>query len=247
MIRQATWCAPLLVALLLSSCTGRDSDETLLVMAAASLTDAFGEIGVAFEAANPDIEVRLNLAGSGALREQIVQGAPADVFASASAQTVQALVSAGLALSPTDFASNELRIAVPTGNPGGVVGIEDLANSELLIGLCGAQVPCGQFARQALEQAGIDASVDTNEGDVRALLGKIEAGELDAGIVYASDTAASDDVDEILLPPTFGVAITYPITILSESPNPDAAGAFVAFVLSAEGQAILHAFGFDPS
>jgi len=231
----------------LSSCAGADDDETLLVMAAASLADAFGEMEVAFEAANPDIDIQVNLAGSSALREQIVQGAPADVFASANAQTVQALVNAELALAPTDFASNELRIAVPIGNPGDVTGIDDLANSELLIGLCGAQVPCGQSARQALEQAGIEASVDTNEGDVRALLGKIEAGELDAGIVYASDIAASDAVDEITLPPAIHVDITYPIAVLTESPNPDGAAAFVAFVLSLEGQAILRTHGFGPS
>ena len=98
-----------------------------------------------------------------------MQGAPADVFASANAQTMQALVATDLALVPMDFASNELRIAVPTGNPGGITSIDDLANSELLVGLCGAQVPCGQFARQALEQAGVEASVDTNEGDVRCM------------------------------------------------------------------------------
>jgi molybdate transport system substrate-binding protein len=215
-------------------------------MAAASLTDAFGEIEVAFEAANPDIDVQLNLAGSGALREQIVQGAPADIFASANAQIMQALVVADLALVPMGFASNELRIAVPTGNPGGVTSIDDLANSELLIGLCGAQAPCGQFARQALEQAGVDASVDTNEGDVRALLGKIEAGELDAGVVYASDIAASDEVDEIELPRTTQVDIAYPIAILTESPNPHGAASFVSFVLSPEGQAILRIHGFGP-
>ncbi|MFT4990493.1 MAG: molybdate transport system substrate-binding protein [Acidimicrobiales bacterium] len=246
MIRGAAWCAPLLVALLLSCCAVADNDEALLVMAAASLTDAFGEIEVAFEAANPDIDVQLNFAGSGALREQIVQGAPADVFASANAQTMQALVATDLALVPMDFASNELRIAVPTGNPGGITSIDDLANSELLVGLCGAQVPCGQFARQALEQAGVEASVDTNEGDVRTLLGKIEAGELDVGVVYASDIAASDEVDEIALPPTTRVEIAYPIAVLTESPNPDDAAAFVLFVLSSEGQTILRTHGFGP-
>ena len=232
------------IVLLLSSCSGGDDRETVLVMAASSLTDAFIGIETAFEAANPEIDVQLNLAGSASLREQIVQGAPADVFASANASTMQAVVDAGAANTSTPFAGNTLQIAVPLGNPANVSDIADLADPDLLVGLCGEQVPCGQFARQALDQAGVVASIDTNEGDVRALVTKLEAGELDAGIVYATDVIASPEIEGIALPANTDVAITYPIAVLTDSPNPDLARTFFDFVLSAPGQALLADAGF---
>jgi len=242
MRKRAASCALALVALVLASC-GRHPPDTVLVMAASSLTDAFSEIEIAFEAANPGLDVELNLAGSASLREQILQGAPADVFASANSATMQVVVDAGAAHNPVLFAGNTLQIAVPVGNPGGVTGIADLANPDLLIGLCGEQVPCGQFARQALDQAGVVASIDTNEGDVRSLVTKLEAGELDAGIVYTSDVVSSTEIEGIALPAGIDVVITYPIADLT-SANAEAADVFVQFVVSAEGQAILAAAGF---
>jgi len=245
MIKRAASSAALLAALLLTSCGGQGDPEVVLVMAASSLTDAFNEIEAAFEDANPHIDVQLNLAGSAALREQILQGAPADVFASASNATMQAVVDAGEAQPATLFASNSLQIAVPPGNPGGVSGLADLAREELLVGLCGEQVPCGQFARQALNQADVVASIDTNEGDVRSLVTKLEAGELDAGIVYRTDVASSDELEGIALPATIDVAISYPIAELhTPATDPEAASLFVEFVLSAQGQEILRSFGF---
>ena len=134
----------------------------LLVSAAASLTDAFSEIESAFEADNPDVDVVLNLAGSSALREQILEGAPADVFASANMANMQQLEQAGhLTGSPAIFARNRLQIAVPPGNPGGVTGLEDFSREELFIGLCAEPVPCGQLAREVLSEAGVTAAVDT--------------------------------------------------------------------------------------
>lgn len=242
MYKRATVCAMLLVALLLASC-GRHPPDTVLVMAASSLTGAFSEIETVFEQANPGLDVQLNLAGSASLREQILQGAPADVFAAANSATMQVVVDAGAAQNPVAFAGNSLQIAVPVGNPGAVTGIADLANPDLLIGLCGEQVPCGQFARQALDQAGIVASIDTNEGDVRSLVTKLETGELDAGIVYTSDVVSSTELEGIALPAGIDVAISYPIADLT-SANAEAADVFVQFVLSAEGQAILAAHGF---
>ena len=232
---------------LAAGCASSDETETVLVMAAASLTDAFTSMEAVFEAANPTVDVQLNVGGSGALREQILQGAPADVFASANEATMAQVVQAGDASAATAFASNTLIIAVPAGNPADIRSIEDLSEESHLIGLCAEQVPCGDFAREALAQAGVVASVDTNEGDVRSLLTKLEAGELDAGIVYVTDAASSNEVEAIALPATVDVAVTYPIATLTESPNTAAAQAFVEFVQSAQGQQILADHGFGPA
>jgi molybdate transport system substrate-binding protein len=226
------------------ACSSAPGGE-LLVSAAASLTDAFGEIETAFESANPGVDVLLNLGSSSSLREQILEGAPADVFASANTSNMDQVVKAGGATDPQVFVTNLLQIAVPTGNPGGVSGLEDFAREELLIGLCAEDVPCGDFGRQALEKAGVTASIDTNEPDVRALLTKIGAGELDAGITYVTDVlAAGETVEGVDIPEDVNVVAEYQIARLTSAPNPDAAGAFVAFVLSEPGRGILADYGF---
>ncbi|MGF1599203.1 MAG: molybdate ABC transporter substrate-binding protein [Acidimicrobiales bacterium] len=219
----------------------------VVVFAAASLADAFAEVESAFEAANPGADVQLNTAGSSALREQLLEGAPADVFASANQSNMQQVVDAGeVDGEPEVFVRNRLQIAVPASNPGDVAGLADFAQPDLLIGLCAEGVPCGDLARQALANAGVEPSIDTNEPDVRALLTKIEADELDAGIVYVTDvTAAGDLVEGIDIPEDANVVAAYPIAGLAEAPNPEGAEAFVAFVLSDEGQAILGAYGFS--
>jgi molybdate transport system substrate-binding protein len=226
--------------------TGAAVDGSILVFAAASLTDAFGEVESAFETANPDADVEFNFAGSSALREQILEGAPADVFASANPSNMDQVVEAGgVAGEPQIFVLNELQIAVPAGNPGGVTGLDDFADAGLLIGLCAEEVPCGEFGRQALAAAGVEPSIDTNEPDVRALLTKLEADELDAGIVYVTDVAASGDaVEGVDIPAEFNVVAEYPIGALAEAPNSAGAEAFVEFVLSPEGQQILTSYGF---
>ena len=229
----------------LTAC-GRGVEGKLLVSAAASLTDAFAEIEVEFEAANPDVDVELNLGSSSSLREQIIEGAPADVFASANTSNMDRVVEAGEAEGGDIFVTNLLQIAVPAGNPAGIVGLEDFANVDLLIGLCAEDVPCGDFARQALENAGITPAIDTNEPDVRALLTKIEAGEIDAGITYVTDVLSTDGaVEGVAIPEEFNVVAEYPIAALTNAPNPEAAVAFVDFVLSDEGQAILVRYGFE--
>lgn len=234
---------------LLSACgdPGVSRDE-LLVSAAASLTDAFAEIVSTFEAENPGIDVVLNLAGSSALREQILEGAPADVFASANLANMQQLEQAGeVSGDPVAFATNRMQIAVPPGNPGGVGGLEDFSRDELLIGLCAEPVPCGVLAREVLSRAGVIAAVDTNEPDVRALLTKIELGELDAGIVYVTDVADSGSgVEGVDIPEESNAAAVYSIGALSDSQNLPAARAFVAFVQSEQGQSILADYGFGP-
>ena len=223
-----------------------ESREEVLLFAAASLTDAMEEIGSAFEAANSDFDVRLNLAGSSSLRVQILEGAPADVFASADSANMERVIEAGDAASSSGLADNLLQIAVPAGNPGEITGLADFARDDLLIGLCDAGVPCGDLGRQALANAGVVAAVDTNEPDVRALLVKIEAGELDAGVVYVTDVrAAGDRVEGVPIPSHVNVATTYRIAELSAAPNPVGADAFVSFALSEAAQAILGRHGFS--
>jgi molybdate transport system substrate-binding protein len=255
----AVACVP---ALMLAACGDDDDDDSasaaeapagestlegdLTVFAAASLTDAFDEVGAAFEEANPDVSIEFNYGASSALREQILAGAPADVFASANASNMDQVVETGAATDPQDFVTNQLQIVVPAENPGGVAGLDDLANADLLIGLCAEEVPCGEFGREALANAQITPSVDTNEPDVRALLTKVEAGELDAGIVYVTDVlAAGDAVEGIDIPADVNVTATYPIAALSDAGNAEVAAAFVEFVLSDDGQEILESYGFD--
>jgi molybdate transport system substrate-binding protein len=217
----------------------------ITVFAAASLTDAFTELGTTFESENPDAPVEFNFGASSALREQILAGAPADVFASANPSNMDQVVESGAASDPQDFVTNLLEIAVPVGNEAGVIGLDDFANADLLIGLCAEEVPCGEFGRQALTNAGVTPSIDTNEPDVRSLLTKIEAGDLDAGIVYVTDVmAAGDTVEGVEIPADDNVVATYPIAALTDGANPDTADAFVEFVLSHEGQEILQSYGF---
>lgn len=241
----------LLLALLGTTACGPASRERLpdalerqiLVSAAASLTDAFGAIEQAFEAANPGVDLVLNLAASSTLREQILEGAPVDVFAPASESMMQEVVAAGrVGGSPVLFAGNSLEIAVPAGNPAGITGLGDLARTELAIGLCAEAVPCGGYAREALRRAGVQPAIDTNEANVRALLTKIELGEIDAGIVYASDVESAR-VDGLPIPDEYNVTVGYLIAQLTDAPHPHAAAALVAFLLGAEGRAILAEHG----
>lgn len=221
-------------------------EGTVTVFAAASLTDAFGELGPAFETANPETRVDLSFGASSALREQILSGAPADVFASANQSNMDQVVEASAAEAPEDFVSNQLQVVVPAGNAAGVTGLADFADGDLLIGLCAEEVPCGQFGREALASAGVTPSIDTNEPDVRSLLTKVEAGELDAGIVYRTDVlSAGDAVEGVDIPAEQNVTATYPIAPLVEAENTEGAEAFVTFVLSDEGHEILASYGFE--
>jgi molybdate transport system substrate-binding protein len=259
-IRSARWSIVVAITMLVAAACGGDDEiersgtagaagdlsGTLLVFAAASLTDAFTDIGEAFEGANPDVTVEFNFAGSSALATQIQEGAPVDVFASADTNSMQKVVDTGeVTADPDIFVTNILEIAVPAGNPGGVAGLDDFADTELLIGLCAEEVPCGRFGREALANAGVTPAIDTNEPDVRSLLTKIGAGELDAGIVYQTDVrAAGEAVEGVEIPADVNVVATYPIAPVAASANLDAAVAFVAFVHSGEGQSILGSYGF---
>lgn len=235
--------ALLMLGVLLAACGG-GSGRTVLVFAAASLTDAFAELEIAFEADHPDVDVQLNLAGSSALREQILEGAPADVFAAADERIMAEVVTADLvAGSPEIFAVNALALVVPAGNPGGVTGLESVADESLLVGVCAPAVPCGRFAAELFDRAGVTPRPDTTEPDVRALLTKVAEDELDLGVVYVTDAvAAGPDVERIDIVAGVNVEARYPIAALSDS---ESAAEFVAFVQSEAGQAILARQGFE--
>ena len=217
----------------------------ITVLAAASLTEAFTQIGKDFEAKNPGSAVTFSFGSSATLATQVVQGAPADVFAAASPATMKTVTTAGAANAPTDFVSNTLEIAVVKGNPRKITGLEDFADESKRIALCAPQVPCGAAAIKAFAAAKIVPKPDTLEQDVKAALQKVASDEVDAALVYKTDViAAGDEVDGIAFPEAQQAINSYPIATLTNSKNPALANAFVDYVLSAEGQAVLAKAGF---
>lgn len=221
---------------------------TVTVLAAASLTTAFQTMAGAFEKAYPGAKVALSFAGSSTLAQQIQQGAPADVFASADEANMQKLVEAGaLAAAPRMFAHNQLQIIVAAGNPKHIAGLADLTKPGLTIALCGPTVPCGRYAAEAFATAGVAPPAASQELDVKAVLNKVSMGEVDAGIVYVTDVrAAAGKVEGVDIPVSSNVMARYPIAVVKNAPNAAAAEAFVAFVVSPEGQRLLARFGFLP-
>lgn len=248
----------ILVCLLALAGCGRPGDDQagsgdgggpsgeVIVFAAASLRDAFEELATAFETEYPRVDVVFNFAGSQTLASQINQDAPADVLASANEIQMDEVSEAGnLAEGPQVFATNWLAIAVEAGNPFGLTGLADLADPELVLVLPAEEVPAGSYARKALDAAGVSVTPSSLERDVRAALSKVELGEADASVVYASDVGtASDAVEGVSIPVDENVPAAYPIAPLADAPNPGSANAFVTFVLSEQGQRILSSHGF---
>ncbi len=217
----------------------------LTVFAAASLTDTFAEIGDQMMAANPDLTITFNFGSSGTLAEQLLAGAPADVFASASTKTMD--TAAEVVGEPALFAHNSLVIVVPKGNPGGVTGLSDFANPDLTIALCDPSVPCGAAAQTVFANAGITAMPDTLGQDVRATATYVTSGEVDAALVYKTDAiAAGSAVETLTFPEAAEVVNDYPIAVVQGTRNADAAQAFVDHVLAPAGQTVLTDAGFDP-
>lgn len=227
---------------------GEGLSGTLTVFAAASLTDVFTGLGDRLMEENPALEVRFTFAGSSALATQIVKGAPADLFASANPEQMAVVTDAGLeAGDPEVFTGNVLEIAVPAGNPGGVTGLEDFADPDLVLAVCAPAVPCGAASEQVFAAAGVTPVPDTQEEDVRAALTKVELGEVDAALVYASDVrSAGSDVEGIPFDEAGEAVNDYPLCVLEDAPNPGAARAFADLVLSDEGQEALAGVGFRP-
>jgi molybdate transport system substrate-binding protein len=217
----------------------------ITVLAASSLTGTFTTLGAQFEAANPGTTVTLSFGASSGLATQIGAGAPADVFASASTATMEQVVDTGAASAPATFATNTLEIAVPPTNPGRVTSLGDLDRSDVSVAICQGQVPCGKATATLFVEAGLGVMPVTLEPDVKAVLSKVTLGEVDAGVVYVTDVlAAGSAVLGVEIPTDANVVTTYPIAALSSAPNPSVAAAFVAYVLSPEGQQVLRAAGF---
>lgn len=223
-------------------------ERVVTVLAAASLTDVVDDLARRFEARHPDLRVVADYGGSAALAQQIVSGAPADVFFSADEATMRTVVDAGLALSPQVLVTNALEIAVPPGNPGGVTGLADLGDDDLTVALCDHTVPCGAASDRLLELAGVEASADTLEQDVRAVLTKVALGEADAGLVYLTDvTAAAGDVEGIPAGHEDEVRNAYPISVLTDAREPEAAQRLVGFLSSPEAEEVFADAGFHTS
>ena len=223
-------------------CSGSsDRSTTVNVFAAASLTDAFGAVETAFEAVNPDVDVVLNLAASSALATQIVEGAPADVFASADETNMDRI--ADLLDEPaTVFATNRLQIVTEPGNPLGIASLDDLGDPSILFVTSAPEVPIGRYTAEVLTRAGVNLRPVSYEESVKGILTKVRTGEADAGIVYSTDvTAAGSSVTGVDIVDEYNVIARYPIARLTIS---EAAATFVDFVLSADGRSILDEFGF---
>lgn len=233
----------------LTACGGDDGgtgeDTTLTVYAAASLTATFEQLAADFEAEHEDVEVELSFGGSSDLATQLVEGASADVFASADTAAMDDLVAAGLtADDPRDFATNTLVIAVPPGNPAGVRSLQDLTGDLALV-LCSPEVPCGAAAQGVAELAGLTLSPVSEEQSVTDVLAKVTSGEADAGLVYVTDVAAAGaDVEGIGFPEAARVVNTYPIAPVAGSDEAGLAQELVDLVLGETGQSVLRDAGF---
>lgn len=219
---------------------------TITVFAASSLTEAFETLGKKFEAEHPGVRVRFNFGASSALALQINQGAPADVFASAAVKNMQQVAAAGNATRPVTFVKNVMEIATPASNPARIASLADLARPGVKVALCQPQVPCGATAQRVFRNARVTVKPVTLEADVKSTLSKVELDEVDAGVVYVTDVrAARAKVVGIAIPAGVNASTAYPIAALSHATNSAGASAFVDFVLSAEGQQVLVADGFE--
>jgi molybdate transport system substrate-binding protein len=220
----------------------------LTVFAASSLTEAFTDEKTTLATSDPALRLAYSFAGSQALVSQIEQGAPADVFASAGAKNMQALVAAGLVEVPKTFARNQLEIAVAPGNPKHIAGLADLERAGVVLVLEDPSVPAGGYALQAFAKAGLPAPhAKSLELDVKAALAKLTLGEADAVVVYVTDVnAAGAKVQGVEIPGADNVFATYPIAVVKASKHRVAAEAFVDEIVRGSGQAALKARGFLP-
>ncbi len=240
--------------------TSAPQAKTLTVFAAASLTQAFGEIGKNFETAHPGVTVKFNFGGSPTLRTQLEQGAVADIFASANQTEMDNAIKSGLVAQNASqvFLTNQLLVILPTNNPAKIQTLNDLAKPGIKLVLGDTTLPGGKYARQILNNMSKDASfgsdfsakvlanVVSNETDVKQVVAKVQLGEADAGIVYISDSVAAPDLKTIAIPANFNVIAKYPIAALTKAPNANLAKEFIDYVLSGDGQAILKKWGFTP-
>ncbi|MGH3566010.1 MAG: molybdate ABC transporter substrate-binding protein [Pseudonocardia sp.] len=243
-------------ALVLAGCGGGSEPaapsappRTLTVSAAASLTDVFGELEKRFETDNPGVDVVLNLGASSTLAEQIVNGAPADVFAAASPATMKTVADAGQATGEQPiFTTNRLQIVVATGNPKGITGFADLNKPGIITVVCAAQVPCGAATEKIEKATGITLTPASEEPDVKSVLSKVTSGNADAGVVYVTDVKEADAmIDGVTFPEADQAINDYPIAVLKNSAQVELAMSFVELVRGPDGQKALEAAGFGTS
>ena len=238
--------------LLLASCAPQPAAQpvTLTVMAAASLTEAFQEIGTQFEASHPGVQVAFNFAGSQQLVQQLSNAAPADVFASADQRNMDAAVQSGrvTAADVQPFARNQLVVITPTSSPA-LERLSDLARPNLKLVMAAPEVPVGGYSLEFLNKAAQDpaygpsfkdavlGNVVSYENNVKAVLAKVVLGEADAGIVYSTDaSSAQGKVKEIEIPPALNVSAVYPIAVINDSTQPALARAFVEMCAQKPGR-----------
>ncbi|MFE6618050.1 molybdate ABC transporter substrate-binding protein [Streptomyces sp. NPDC057740] len=228
-----------------TSSPGKVSGD-VTVFAAASLKESFETLGKRFEKEHPGTEVTFSFGGSDSLAASITGGAPADVFASASPKTMKIVTDAGGASgTPATFVRNQLEIATLPGNPRKIGSLKDLTESDLKVVLCDKEVPCGAAAQKALDASKLTLTPVSYEQDVKAALTKVELKEADAAVVYKTDVhAAGDKVEGVEFPESADAVNDYPIALLKESKNTEAAKAFIALVRSAEGRQVLSGAGF---
>ena len=228
-----------------AACGDAGADQnTITVFAAASLTEAFTELGRQFESTHPT-KVSFSFGGSSSLAQQVANGAPADVLATADEETMQRVV-VRQAQPASVFAHNRLAIAVGRGNPKGIGSLADLARSDIIVVLCAPEVPCGRLAAMATSRAGVDVRGRSLEPDVKGVVSKVSLGEADAGIVYVTDIrAANGGLGEVTIPPEHNVVARYLIAPLRSSESPAAAKAFAEFVRSPSGRTVLDKAGFQ--
>jgi len=239
---------------------GENGDGTLTVLAASSLTDAFGELAGRFEEQNPGVAVRQSFESSSTLLAQIQQGAPADVFASASQEEMDTAVEEGLADGePEVFVRNREVVMVPKDNPAGIRNFEDVSKPGVKLVLAEEGVPAADYAVEILGKAdeeygpGFERDVLSNvvsrEADVRASVNRVVVGDADATFGYASDPTPDirDRVEVVPIPPDLNIIATYPIVALEDAKEPDLAREWVDFVTDEEGQRVLEKWGFEPA
>lgn len=229
--------------------TDTSPSGTVTVFAAASLTDVFETIADEFRSQNPSIKVVFSFAGSSDLVSQLIEGAPADVLASADQDNMKKAEDGGIiAGTPELFASNTLQIVVPTGNPSGVEDFADLARGNVKVVVCAPQVPCGAATEKVEQSTGTVLKPVSEESSVTDVLAKVTSGEADAGLVYVTDVErAGDAVEGISFDGADSARNLYPISATKDSANPEGAAAFIAFVQSSAGQKILADAGFAPA
>ena len=226
--------------------SGSADEETLTIFAAASLTETFTTLEKAFEHDHAGVDVVLSFGSSTTLAEQVVQGAPADVIATADEAAMGIVVEEKLTDGdPTPLASNTLTLVTPAGNPADVRSVADLAGVDFV--MCDVQVPCGAAAQEVLDNAGVSARPVSYEADVKAVQSKVALGEADAGLVYVTDAvAASDQVDEVPIPDDLNVVNPYYIATVADSAHADLAAEWLSLVSSQAGQRVFADAGFGP-